>query len=581
MTRFVLRDGAMIILALALSGCIRIEREKLESDAPPLSERPRVSSGRDVRLVVLLVVDQLRADYLTRCAAHFAPSGFRRLTGGGAHFVNAYFSHGSTATGPGHATIITGRLPRQHGIVANEWYLDPDEQDAQPSIADQAVRLVGDTGESARRGPSRDRPGVSPRGLIGPALGDQLKLSDRRSRVFAVAGKDRSAVLLGGRRPDGAYWWDHTTGGVQTSTYYRDDLPHYLSAFNAERWPERFAAATWDRVLPAAAYAGCRRDAPRDTALAGDWGDAFPYSLPPAGDRWLFSMLDATPFGHEIVLELARRILVNERLGHGPAPDLLCVGLSSFDVAGHLFGPESEQMLDFVVRTDAQIAAFLDLLNRLVGLERCLVALTADHGVTTAPLAAQRGGLDAGRIDLRALWQDLNADLRRRFGSLAEGRDHVAGIVLPWVYFDPALAALDESARAARADAAAAFLRTRPGVADVFTARELTGPMPPPGDRPRWLAWRAFHPRRSGGIYIQLDPYWYKTGRQPVGHTAGSSHDRHVPIVLFGPGVRAGTCFAPADPLDIAPTLAALLGIEPPIDADGRVLHEALETAHR
>jgi arylsulfatase A-like enzyme len=288
-------------------------------------------------------------------------------------------------------------------------------------------------------------------------------------------------------------------------------------------------------------------------------------------------MLPATPFGNELVLELAVRLIESESLGRDAAPDLLCVGLSSNDYAGHIFGPESAEVLDLTVRTDRQLASFFDHLDALVGLDRCLVALTSDHGVTSIPPIARELGLPGGRLDTRGITNGLEQTLKEGLGREAPAEPLIAGMNLPWLYTHPQFDALDSRLNGRLSQAALEYLRGVDGVATAFSASELAGPAPSPDDVDRYLAWRCHHPQRAGRFYVKVRPYWTPGDGNAAGHNAGFTSDRHVPIMLFGPGVQPGWRFTSADPMDIAVTLSALLGIEPPLDARGRVLHEAID----
>ena len=536
------------------------------------------SSQKQTRLVVLIVVDQLRADYLTRFSEHFGDGGFRRLARGGAHFVNAYYSYGSSATAPGHATISTGRIPRRHGIVANKWYLDPTTDRAEYAVNDDHCNILPPP-------PDGKGQGRSPHNLIGPSLGDQIKASDARSRVFSVALKDRAAIFLGGHNADGALWWDLRTGNFDSSTYYGAELPSYVTAFNRQKVAGRFVGRVWRRSLEEETYDGCHPTDPAWPGSSGNLGPTFPHALPAVdGEPGLafYSALWCTPFGNELVIDMAERIVKQEQLGRGPAVDMLCIGLSSNDLCGHYFGPESAEVMDMMVRTDRQVAGLLSVLDERVGLDHCLIALTGDHGVTTMPPLAQAMRLGGGRLDLEGIRKKLDGQLRKMLGTAAEGmgaRRIVSSVQLPWVYLNRSvLDGLDEAGRRRIIHEAADFLRGIDGIAEVYTAGELSGPSPSPDQVHRYLAWRCYHPERSGQLYLQLRPYWYKVDHKVAGHTSGSNHDRHVPILLYGPRIRPGRYFSPAKPSDIAVTLAAVLGIEPPLGATGSVLHEALDS---
>ncbi|MFO0839767.1 MAG: alkaline phosphatase family protein [Phycisphaerae bacterium] len=552
---------------------------------------------------MIVVVDQLRGDYLTRWSPLFVEDGFRLFLDRGAYFANASYSYGATATAAGHATIATGRLPRKHGIVANEWFV-PGSKKAVKSATDTNSRLVGVASDDARTG-------LSAAALIGPTIGDQLKLADARSRVISVGLKERSAIFLGGKHPDGVYWWDTKTGCFITSTYYRDALPDAVREMNEPSPADRFLGRAWEKLLSDEAYAGCY-------SLRSAWlpqylpiGATFPHKLlAPAGkpDERFYDAVSTTPFGNDVILGMARRLVEAERLGKGPACDLLMVALSSNDIMGHLFGPESPEVLDMTVRTDRQLAEFFAWLDSFVGAERTLLVLTADHGVTTIGSVARQLNLAGGRVELSKIVGELNADLRKFIsdsrpvaneraptldetsgttttppGTAESNRVEseaswtpVIGFNLPWVYFDQRVNELPVADRQAVLVHAAAFLRRVDGIAEVFTESDLSEPSPSASDERRVRASRCFYPGRSGGLYVQLERFWYVQGDELAGHSVGTSYDRHVPIGFVGGGVRPGRYLMPVDPLDIAPSVAAILGIEPPDDGDGRVLYEML-----
>lgn len=524
------------------------------------------------RLVVLLVIDQLRADFVTRYERHFGDDGFRRLALDGASYTNAYFSYGATVTAPGHATLVTGRLPRDHGVVANQWYVGPDDKSPASAFTDPSEQAIGmDEGEKAK--------GRSPRALIGPALGDQLKLHDRRARVVSIAMKARAAIAMGGHQADAALWWSDESGHWLSSTYYGRELPAYAAELNAQRRADRFAGQSWTPLLATEAYAGLPSTPRRAAMTLPGLSGSFPYELPGHASRPkppYYEAVLASPFGQELTLELAMAAIDAEQLGHDEVCDLLCISLSSFDVAGHLFGPDSAEMLDFIVRTDQQVGELLRRLDERVGRGRWLLALTADHGVTTSPDVAQAHHLGGTLLDTQRVVEQAEAAMREAVGAPRQGR-YVRGIEVPWIYLGSAWRALEPEQRRRALEAAVSRLRDERGVGAVFAADDLHGPPPPPDDLERYLAYRCYHPRRSGDIYLAMGAYCHKQGGDVCGHSAGSTHDRHVPIMLMGPGVRAGRFATPVDPIDLAPTLAALLGIEPPLGARGRVLHEAVD----
>ncbi|HEY3246573.1 MAG TPA: alkaline phosphatase family protein [Phycisphaerae bacterium] len=572
--------------------------------APPTRAPPA-----RVRLVVVIVVDQFRADYLTRFESLFGADGFLRP--GFARFTQAYFRHGTTSTGPGHATISTGAPPSVHGIVGNEWYRRADGVRVY-CVDDEHCAPLGP--ESSRQTAEQRRDegahGSSPANLIGTTLGDQLKLATgRRARVWGVALKDRAAVLLGGKLADGAIWWDSQTGAFVSSSYYFSELPGWLAQLNEQRIADRFYGARWERCLPESIYAQYARadDAPYERGPSVHLSNTFPkviggeqsrsetddsrkVVLPPD----YYEALSATPFANELVFDVVRRLIEAEDLGvargnsaaDGAAPDLVVIGLSANDAVGHLFGPFSHEVLDMAVRTDRQIGEFLNWLDRRVGLEHCLVAVTADHGAGLESEYAQELRLGGGRVEPKKLIEDVEAALTQRCGPAGGGRHYVLGLKAPWLYLDSVLMVEKEIAGPEAARVAASALAhlgsiPRPGIGAAY-----------PGDLPYLreaaladpiaaCALYSAYEGRSGDVYVHLAPFW-AFSTQAAEHSSANSYDRHVPILLSGPGVKPARYSQEVDVCDLAVTLAALLEIEPPVNAAGRVLNQALlETAPR
>ncbi len=525
------------------------------------------------KLTVVVSVDQLRCDLVTRYEHHFANDGFKRLMRNGGFWTNAYFRQGSSATGPGHATISTGQHPRTHGIVGNYWPPTPEDTRNRPAVDDPSCSILGlDVPDNLR--------GKSSIAMLGPAIGDELKLSDKRSRVMSVALKDRAAIFLAGKRPDAAFWWNFYTGEFRSSTHYMKKLPEYVQAFNENRWCDRFIGATWDRLLPDDAYAGCT-DVQHEFRLPESFGRSFPHKMfassNPPGRNFYFALL-TSPFGNDIVLEMVNRVLKHEQLGRRDAMDMLFVGFSSNDVAGHSFGPNSSEIMDITVRTDRQLAKLMNMLDEQVGKGNYWLALTGDHGVTAPPETLDQISPNAGRINVESSLASLNDTLTKKYGTLPDGRTYTRAHNIPWIYLDKTIEQMADDRQQAILTTAVEYLRGLDCISEAFSSIELSSHAPSHEQRQKLLAWRSYHPGRSGQLYVQFHPGCEKTNSNFAGHNNALTHDRHVPIFLMGPGVKAGRFFNPANPADIAVTLAALIGIEPPLQAEGRVLHEGLTT---
>lgn len=514
-----------------------------------LRSAPRVRP----RLVVVIAVDQFRTDYLERFRAFFGPGGFNRFLEHGASFPQARYQHGTTSTCPGHAVILSGSYADVNGIVANGWF---DARTGRPVYCaeDPAASQVGSAG-----------PGRSPRNLFGVTLGDVLKTATAgRSRIVTVSGKDRSAVMLGGHLADAAYWLADTL--FVTSTYYRPDLPAWVREFNASRAIGAYVGRVWDRVLPAAAYGIMGPDdepAERDEARLGR---TFPHPL--AG----LDAFNDSPFLNDVIADFAIRAIEGESLGRDSVPDVLGIGLSASDHVGHVYGPDSHEVMDATVRLDRTLERLFDALDRAVGLANVVVVLTADHGVSPMPEVVRRGR--AGVSGARRLDPTVLDTAARRALVARYGRIPAPGWVVyhspPLMYLNvAALTALNVPLEDAERVAQAA-VRAVPGVHEVLTASELTRQRAAGVET---AAVRSFHPSRSGNLYYILEPYWVAdAGSTGADHGSPWRYDQEVPMLWFGRGIIPGAHQGPADIADIAPTLSALLGVAPPGGAEGQVL---------
>lgn len=555
--------AARSIAAVAL-GCLGLACAR---DAGPV-EAPAISPAPDgVVLVLVLAIDQLRPD---RLDARW-PGGLGRLMREGRVFTEASLEHAVTETCPGHATMLTGRHPASTGITGN-MVVDRESLSARYCVADrnESGRVLDVDG---RPGPDDGR---SPRALEVTTLGDWLRAERPGSRVYAVSGKDRSAITLGGQHPDGAFWLSRgSRHALTTSRYYMDALPKWL-----DRWtPEGLLAPVPDQwVHPSGDPPnGARRD-----AFAGEsprWSIASPHPVKPDGDTSSsFEAFVATPFLDQRTLDFARELIVEEHLGQRGEVDLLAIGLSGTDYIGHSYGPYSQESLDALRRLDLDIGRFLSFLDQRFGPDRVLVAMTADHGVLPLPewLAEQGGGCPVvpGRIPTTPLDAGLEAHLDAVFGSPAKGVDGGR-----WsfrngyeIYFRPERVAASGVGLARVVEVADAWIEAQPGVARAWRGSDLdagVGPEP-------WLTLyrHSRRPAPEGADLIVEPAYGCLFTSWPAGTSHGSPHDydRDVPVVFMGPGIEPGRVPGRAAPIDIAPTLAAEIGVPTPDDLDGVVL---------
>lgn len=517
------------------------------------------------RLVVLIPIDQMRADYLDRFGDRFT-GGLARFLRDGARFTDARQDHAVTETAPGHAVIATGVYPNRNGMVANNWW---------DRVANRSVYAVSDTtapilGDSLAQG-------RSPAHLLSATLGDWLKKSSPNSKVYAIALKDRVAVIMGGQRPDGAYWYHDNTGWFVTSRYYRDAYPRWLLVFNDSGPKDSFFADGWVKAAPEDAYSLSREDAfaAENDGIHTTFPHAFEGEAP--GPRY-YAALPYTPFGDELTFALARDLIRHEALGADDAADLLVIGASAADFVGHTYGPYSQEVEDYYLRLDAMLEEFFAFLDEQIGPDRYIAVLTSDHGVVPVPEESLRRGLRAHRVDSYEL-QDvvLNALTRTMERLEVEARPSLslANAAMPQlaVRFPDGGVTGPEIATFRRE--LAANLRNAEIVEDVFTFDELER-----GDQDRpYIAEqrRSFHPSRAYDLVLLLKKYYLDGGRE-YGTTHGTpySYDTRIPLVFYGKGITRAEYGGRVRAVDIAPTVSRLLGVRSPPDLDGHVLQQVV-----
>ncbi|MEO8090321.1 MAG: alkaline phosphatase family protein [Gemmatimonadales bacterium] len=515
------------------------------------------------KLVVVIVIDQFRADYPQQFRSYFSPGGINLFFQRGAVFSRARYEHGVLFTCPGHAVVMTGSYADVNGIVSNYWY-DQKAGREEYCAADSSASLVGAGGA-----------GRSPRYLLDSTFGDVLKgASGGLSRVITLSGKDRAAIMLGGHLADAAYWTLDTL--FVTSTYYEKELPRWVRGFNASGKASAYLGRPWTRLLPAGAYAATGPDDVATERSAAGMGRTFPHR-PPAGSPHdsLIEAFETSPFHNELLAEFAMQAIVREGLGRHRHPDLLAIGLSANDLIGHAYGPNSHEVMDATIRTDRLLERLFQFLDRRVGLANVIIVVTGDHGVAPLPEVMQKRDPRAGaaRLDPAVIPAAAEAALRARYGS-AGASSWIAHHDYPYLYLNLAgLRRKGASVKEAELVAKKA-VQEMPGVQQAVTATELIR------QRRQGVhsnAERSFFPGRSGNVYYQLAPYVIPQERpEGTSHGAIWPYDTDVPLLWFGPGIVPGEYAGPAAPSDIAPTLSALLGIAEPSGSEGRILKEML-----
>jgi predicted AlkP superfamily pyrophosphatase or phosphodiesterase len=536
------------------------------SPAVSAQQKRRISApapAKKVRLVVGIVIDQFRADYLPRFEDQFGEGGFKRMLREGANFTNAHYLHTPTYTACGHATFMSGATPALNGIIGNEWF-DRESGKRVTSVSDPAVSLLGGAAGAS---------GMSPAKLIGSTLGDELKLvSNGQAKVVGMSFKDRSAILPAGKSPNGAYWYDARTGNLVSSTWYFNALPDWVVRFNREMRPDRWFGKRWERLLPEAAYArSTADDAPFEKFPAGT---RFPYLIT-GGEETpgpkFFSAFEYTPFANEYLADFAKAAIEAEQLGADDVTDLLSISFSANDLVGHFYGPYSHEVQDMTLRTDRTLADLIAYLDRKIGLDRVVIALTADHGVAPVPEHVQQFKY-GGRIEAKAITEAVERSLSARFGE----EKWTLAVANGNVYLDESLLERRKLNVGEVERVAAGAVAKIAGIGDCFTRSQILAGQLPQTTIARRVA-NGFYGARNGNLVVVPQPFHFIGEGVTTTHGTPYGYDTHVPILFFGAGVAAGAQHVACSPADIAPTLAALLKIEPPSNSVGAILAEAIK----
>jgi len=549
------RRGLLLTLLLSL----------LASGGARGDERPDTDGsepGDGLALVVLVVVDQLRGDFLDVYGDRLGDDGLAFLTGRGVHYLNAEYRHGITSTAPGHATIVTGAHPSVHGIVGNEW-VDPMTATRIYCTADDEHRILGEE--------TRLRDGVSPLNLKAQSVGDLL-MEERAgaARVFAISLKDRGAILPAGRRGK-AFWYSRHTGRFVTSDYYYQREPRWLAEFNDAGAVDDFRKRAWSLLRDESDYRYASHD---DQPWERDYkglGRVFPHELAATGDDYYLA-LRYTPFSDEFTLDAALKLIDAEGIGQADGTDFLVISLSATDHIGHVFGPESLEAEDNLLRLDRVMARLLAGVDQRVGLDRTLFVLTSDHGIPTAPELSEQRGEQVGRVDVPGMIGRINAEIAAAFDLEF---DAVVRFNNPALYLD-AGALGDAGVAVADVERAVAILAAdEPGITLALPASEVLAEdsVDPLRQRVRASLW----PSRTGLVYLVQARGWHlhsMPNLQAVMHGSPYRYDTHVPIVVMMPGLTPQAIERPVGVEQIAPSVAVLLGLPPLAQATGEPLSE-------
>jgi predicted AlkP superfamily pyrophosphatase or phosphodiesterase len=517
------------------------------------------------KLVVGIVVDQMRYDYLYRYWSKYGNEGFKKLLSQGFNFKNTQYSYVPTYTGPGHASIYTGSVPAINGIIGNNWY-DRNQKKDVYCVEDTTVQTVGSSSKAGL---------MSPANLKTTTITDELRLAtNKQSKVVGVALKDRGSILPAGHLANGAYWFDSQSGNWITSTYYQEQLPQWVQEFNNRKLADQYLSQPWETLLPIEEYTeSTADDMPWERALKGEKKPVFPHNVPAIRGKD-FDLIRSVPAGNTITKDFALAALRGEKLGKDEVTDFLTVSFSTPDYVGHAFGPNSIEAQDVFLRLDREMAELVSTIENEVGKGEVLFFLTADHGAAHVPAFLQEMKVPAGVGSSAIVRDSVDAYLDKTYGKA----DWVERYMNQQIYLNRAVI---ESKKLDMADVqqrvANHVLRIN-GVMRAVPATTLQSSNWGTGMMAR--VENGFNPKRSGDVVLLLEPGWFEGyGKEPKGTTHGSqaNYDTHVPLIWYGWEVKAGESGAQAEVADIAATLAAWLYIQEPNGSVGKPLQEYMK----
>jgi predicted AlkP superfamily pyrophosphatase or phosphodiesterase len=514
------------------------------------------------KIVVGLVIDQMRWDYLYRYSNRYGDGGFNRLIKKGFSFENTLIPYTPTYTAPGHASIYTGAVPATNGIVGNNWY-DKTIRKNMYCTEDSTVQGIGNNDEEGK---------MSPRNLWATTITDELRLSNNfASKVIGVALKDRGSILPAGHTANAAYWYDDKTGKWITSNYYMTALPSWVNNFNAKDEVATMMQKDWNTLYPINTYTlSTADDKPYEADLVGTKSHTFPYALSSI-TKEKYSTFKFTPYAATFTFNFAKQAIENEKLGAGSATDFLAVSISSTDYMGHTFGPNSVEAEDAYLRLDKDIADFLNYLDTKMGKDNYLVFLSADHGVAHIPNYLKENKIPTGVFSESIDMRDLNKVIEDSFGI----KKCILSIQNYQVYLDKTM--LKNSVKDVIEMKAFImnWLKEKPFVTYVFELNNLAAttiaePM-------KTMLTNGYAPARSGDIQFVIKPGYFDGSNKGTTHGLWNPYDAHIPLLFYGWGIKPGKTNRETYMTDIAPTIAALLHIQMPSGCVGKVLEEAFK----
>lgn len=512
------------------------------------------------KLVVGIVVDQMRHDYIYRYWNKYGKGGFKKLVNDGYFFRNAHYNYVPTYTGPGHASIYTGTSPATHGIISNDWY---NKETGQMIYCtdDKAVKAVGTQSKAGL---------MSPKNMLVTTIGDELKLATgQKSKVFGISLKDRSSILPAGHSANAAFWFDGSIGKFISSSHYVNELPGWLTDFNNKQLAREYLLKGWNTLYPLNTYDESLADknnyerAPnkKDTAI-------FPYEYSKQLAANDYEILKSTPYGNTITKDLAIACLKAESLGKGKQTDMLCVSFSSTDYVGHYYGPRSVEVEDVYLRLDKDLEELLKTLDEEVGKDNYMIFLTADHGACDVPSHLKDLKIPGGYIN-----EDDLANMLRSYCQSMFGDSLISRMVNQQLFLNESKIAALKLDKTTVEHKLADYLLGIKGVAEAYPSDVLRYESFTDNSF-KFLIQKGYNHVRSGNVAFSYNPAWMEYMSKGTTHGASYSYDTHVPVIFYGSGISKGSSVKKVNVVDIAPTVSMLLHMSFPNGTTGKPLED-------
>ncbi len=512
------------------------------------------------KLVIGLVIDQMRWDYLYRYNNLYGAGGFKRLLKDGFTAENTMIPYVPSYTAPGHACIYTGSVPAIHGIVGNNWY-DKAANKFVYCTDDSTVNTVGNNGKAGK---------MSPANLLTTSITDELRLSNNfKSKVIGIALKDRGAILPAGHSANAAYWYDG--GKWITSTHYMSNLPSWVKAFNDKDVAGTYMKSDWNTLLPINKYdLSTADDKPYENTIRAEKTVVFPHKLSSIAAADKYEAFRTTPFANTFTLDFAKAAIESEGLGKNAVTDFLAVSISSTDYIGHTFGPNSVEVEDMYLRLDKDMESFLNYLDTKIGKGNYLLFLTADHGVSHVPAFLNEHKIPGGTFDDVDIFKELNEKIEQKTSI----KNAVQAVMNYQVYLNNNIIEQGKL----MGDVKRLVIEVLKEKDFIINALELDELMEAALPAPqKEMITNGYYPKRSGDIQFTLKPGYFDGGTKGTTHGLWNPYDAHIPCLFFGWGVKPGKTHRQTYMTDIAPTIAAMLQIQMPSGSVGKVIAELIK----